>query len=67
MKASARLRNRLYKCDIAELIITYHDGATASSHGLSLTSVERPLHIANVRRASPTRRATKATPAATHP
>jgi hypothetical protein len=57
--------------DIADLITTYRDGATVTSlavaHGLSLTSLKRLLHIAGVRRTSPTRRATKATPAATHP
>jgi mutator family transposase len=53
------------------LITAYRDGATAASlataHGLSLKSVKRLLHSAGVRRTPPTRRATKATPVATHP
>ena len=36
-------------------------------HGLGLNSVKRLLHITGVRRAPSTRRATKATPVATHP
>ena len=43
------------------------DGATAAAHGLIPTSVKRLLYIAGARRTSPTRRATKATSAATHP
>jgi hypothetical protein len=65
------LHNRLDECGIADLITAYREGATAASlataHGLSLKSVKRLLHIAGVRRTLPTRRATKATPAATHP
>ena len=65
------LRDRLDERDIADLITTYREGATAASlaaaHGLSLKSVKRLLHIAGVRRTSPTRPATNATPAATHP
>jgi hypothetical protein len=64
------LRDRLDERDIADLITAYRDGATAASlaaaHDLSLKSVKRLLHIAGVRRASPTQ-ATKATPTATHP
>ena len=74
-KASAKppwsLRERLDERDIAELITAYRDGATATSlaaaHGVSLKSVKRLLRIAGIRRTSPTRQATKATPAATHP
>ena len=65
------LRERLDEREIAELITAYRDGATAASlaaaHGVSLTSVKRLLHIAGVHRTSPTRRATKTTPTATHP
>jgi hypothetical protein len=65
------LRERLDERDIAELITAYRDGATATSltatHGLSLRSVKRLLHIAGVRRAPPTRRSTKTTPTATYP
>ena len=64
------LRDRLDERDIADLITAYRDGATAASlaaaHDLSLKSVKRLLHIAGVRRTSPTQ-ATKATPTATHP
>jgi hypothetical protein len=74
-KASAKppwsLRERLDERDFAELITAYRDGATATSlaaaHGVSLKSVKRLLHTAGVRRTPPTRQATKATPAATHP
>jgi hypothetical protein len=69
--ASGSLRDRLDERDIADLITTYRQGTTAASlaaaHGLSLESAKRLLHIADVRRTLPTRRATKATPAATHP
>ncbi|MGH3811502.1 MAG: cytochrome P450 [Pseudonocardiaceae bacterium] len=62
---------RLDERNIAGLITTYREGATAASlataHGLSLKSVKRLLHIAGVHRTSPTQRATTATPAATHP
>jgi hypothetical protein len=65
------LRDRLDERDIADLITAYREGAIAASlaaaHGLSLTSVKRILHIAGARQTLPTRRATKATPAATHP
>ena len=65
------LRERLDEQDIAELITAYRDGATAASlaatHGVSPRSVKRLLHTAGVRRTSPTRQVTKATPAATHP
>ncbi|MDQ3764736.1 MAG: hypothetical protein M3460_25360 [Actinomycetota bacterium] len=65
------LREHLNERDIAELIIAYRDGATAASlattHGVSLKSVKRLLRTAGVRRTSPTRQVTKATPAATHP
>jgi hypothetical protein len=65
------LRDRLTKREITKLITAYRDGATAASlataHGLSLKSVRRLLHTAGVRRTPPTRRATKATPVATHP
>jgi 2,4-dienoyl-CoA reductase-like NADH-dependent reductase (Old Yellow Enzyme family) len=65
------LRERLNERDIAELITAYRDGATAASlaatHGVSLKSIKRLLHTAGVRRTSPTRQATKATPAAPHP
>jgi hypothetical protein len=48
------LRDRLDEHDIAELITAYRDGATAASlaatHGVSLRSVKRLLHIAGVRR-----------------
>jgi hypothetical protein len=64
------LREGLDEREIAELITAYRDGATAASlaatHGVSPRSVKR-LHTAGVRRSSPTRQATKATPAATHP
>ena len=56
------LRDRLDERDIADLITAYREGATAASlataHGVSLTSVKRLLHIAGVRRTSPTQRAT---------
>jgi transposase len=65
------LRDRLDERDIAELITAYREGATADSlaaaHGVSLKSVKRLLHTAGIRWTSPTQRATKATPAATHP
>jgi 2,4-dienoyl-CoA reductase-like NADH-dependent reductase (Old Yellow Enzyme family) len=65
------LHERLNARDIAELITAYRNGATAASlaatHGVSLKSVKRLLHTAGVRRTSPTRQATKATPGATHP
>ncbi len=65
------LRDRLNERDIADLLTAYREGVTAASlaaaHGLSLTSVKRLLHIPGIRRTPPTRRATKATPAATHP
>jgi transposase len=65
------LRDRLDERDIAELITAYREGATADSlaaaHGVSLESVKRLLHTAGIRWRSPTQRATKATPAATHP
>ncbi|MDQ4020564.1 MAG: hypothetical protein M3257_02795 [Actinomycetota bacterium] len=64
------LRDRLTERDIAELITAYRDGATAASladYALSLKGVKRLLHTAGVRRTPPTRRATKATPVATHP
>jgi hypothetical protein len=65
------LGERLDERDITELITAYCDGATAASlaatHGVSLRSVKRLLQIAGVRRTSPTRRATKVMPAATHP
>ena len=64
-------RERLSERDIANLITSYRDGATAASlataHGVSLRSVKRLLHTAGVRRISPTRQARTATPAATHP
>ena len=65
------LRERLDERNIAELISAYRDGATAVSlaatHGMSLRSVERLLHFADVRRALSTRGSTKATPAAAYP
>jgi 2,4-dienoyl-CoA reductase-like NADH-dependent reductase (Old Yellow Enzyme family) len=65
------LRDRLDERDIAKLITAYREGAAAASpaaaHGLSLTSVKRLLHLAGVHRTSPTQRATKTTPTATHP
>jgi hypothetical protein len=65
------LRDRLTEREIAELITAYRDGTTATSlaadYAISLTSVKRLLHTAGVRRTPPTRRATKATPVATHP
>jgi hypothetical protein len=70
-KRPRSLHDRLHERDITNLITAYHQGATAASlaaaHGLSLTSVKRLLHTAGVRRTSPTQRATKATPTATHP
>lgn len=70
-RAPRRLRDRLTERDIVDLITAYRDGATAASlatdYGLSLKSVKRLLHIAGIRRTPPTPRATKATPAATHP
>jgi hypothetical protein len=69
--ASWSLRDRLTERDIAELITAYRDGATAASlaadYALSLKSVRRLLHTAGVRRTPPARRATTATPVATHP
>ncbi len=69
--ASMGLRDRLTERDIAELMTAYRDGATAASlaadYALSLKGVKRLLHTAGVRRTPPTRRATKATPVATHP
>lgn len=63
--------DRLDEREIAELITAYRNGATtaflATAHGVSLKSVKRLLHTAGVRRTSPTRQATRATPAATHP
>jgi hypothetical protein len=72
-KPSARrpwsLRERLDERDIAELITAYRDGVTAASlaatHSVSLRSVKRLLRTAGVRRTSPIRQATKATPTAT--
>jgi len=70
-KRPGNLRERVDERDIAELITAYREGATAASlataHGLSRTRVKRLLHIAGVRRKPSIRRATKATPAATHP
>jgi 2,4-dienoyl-CoA reductase-like NADH-dependent reductase (Old Yellow Enzyme family) len=64
------LHQRLDEREITELITAYRDGTTAASlattHGVSLSSIRRLLHTAGVRRTSPTRQATKATPAATH-
>jgi hypothetical protein len=64
------LRDRLTERTIAELITAYRDGATAASlaadYALSLKTVRRLLHTGGVRRKPPTRRATKATPVATH-
>ena len=52
------LRERLDEREIAELIGAYRDGATAVSlaatHRVSLSSVERLLHTAGVRRARST-------------
>ena len=65
------LRERLDEREIAELITAYHNGATAVSlaatHGVSLRSVKRLLHTADVRRAPSARESTKDTPTATHP
>jgi 2,4-dienoyl-CoA reductase-like NADH-dependent reductase (Old Yellow Enzyme family) len=65
------LRERLDQREIAELITAYRNGATAASlaanHGISLRSVKRLLHTADVRRASSTRESRKATPTATYP
>ena len=72
------LRERLDEREIAELITTYHNGATATSlaaaRGVSLSSVKRLLssvkrllRTAGVRRTPPTPQSTKATPTATHP
>ncbi len=65
------LRDRLDERDIAGLITTYRDGATAASlattHGANLSSVKRLLHNAGVRRTQSTRRSTKVTPTATYP
>jgi 2,4-dienoyl-CoA reductase-like NADH-dependent reductase (Old Yellow Enzyme family) len=70
-KRPRSLRERLEERDIADLITAYREGTTAASlaaaHGVSLKSVKRLLHIAGVRRTSPTRRTTKATPVAQHP
>ena len=64
------LRDHLDERDIADLTTAYRQGTTAPSltaaHGLSLNSVKRLLHIAGVHRTSPTQRATKPTPTATH-
>jgi hypothetical protein len=61
------LRDRLDERDIDGLIPAHREGVIATGHGLSLTSVKHLLHIAGVHRTSPTRQATKATPAAPHP
>ncbi|MCA1695017.1 MAG: hypothetical protein LC749_09920 [Actinobacteria bacterium] len=65
------MRDRFDRCDIADLLTAYRQGATgaslAAAHGLSLKSVKRLLRIAGVHRTSPTQRAMKATPTATHP
>ncbi|MGH3965433.1 MAG: hypothetical protein ACRDRY_19605 [Pseudonocardiaceae bacterium] len=65
------LRERLDEREITELITAYRDGATAASlataHSVSLSSVKRLLHSADVRRAPSTRESTEATPTATHP
>jgi hypothetical protein len=65
------LRERLDEREIAELITAYRTGATAVSlaatHGVSLRSIERLLHFADVRRAPSTRGSTKTTPAAAYP
>ena len=56
------LRERLDERNIAELISAYRDGATAVSlaatHGMSLRSVKRLLHSADVRRAPSIREST---------
>jgi hypothetical protein len=63
------LRERLGEREITDLITAYRDGATAASlaatHDVSPKSVKRLLRTAGVRRTSPTRQATKATPTAT--
>jgi hypothetical protein len=63
------LRDRLDEREIAELISAYREGTTvaslATAHGVSL-NYQRLLHIPGVRRTSPTQRATKTTPTATH-
>jgi hypothetical protein len=65
------LRERLDEREIAELINAYRDGATAVSlattHGVSLRSIKRLLHIAGARRAPSTRESREATPTATYP
>src|SRR5262249_26960134 len=67
------LRERLSDDMIRTMACAYRAGATAPAralaiaHDLSLSSVKRLLRIAGVRRTSPTRQATKATPATTHP
>jgi hypothetical protein len=52
------LRDRLDERDITDLITAHREGATAASlanaHDLSLNSVKHLLHIAGVRRTSPT-------------
>jgi hypothetical protein len=57
------LRDRLNERDVADLITAYRQGITAASlaaiHDLSITSVNRLLHIAGARRTSPAQRATK--------
>ena len=65
------LGERLDEREITELIIAYREGATAAflatSHGVSLRSVKRLLHIAGAHRAPSTRGSRKATPTATYP
>ena len=65
------LRDRLDESDIADLIIAYHDGATAASlaitHGVSLRNVACLLHTAGVHRTPSTRESRKATPIGHYP
>jgi 2,4-dienoyl-CoA reductase-like NADH-dependent reductase (Old Yellow Enzyme family) len=65
------LRERLDEREIAELITSYRNGATAASlaaaHGVSLSSVKRLLRTACIRRTPSTRGSMKARPTTTYP